>query len=162
MNVVSGYRYPKNIKNWDQFLNSEKNMVKIKKEFSGLIRHVYNINPAYEYVKKMNLSSGLLSLNVDYGIMPEIISGYNSLEITEIEKNSISYDSFLQNNSSQNPKEILNFLNKNQNIKTLILSNWNNEKSEVYSDLLNNHWFVIKEFPNDKHSSITYVLQRLQ
>ena len=161
LNVISGYRYPKNIKNWDQFLNSEKNMVKINKEFSGLIRHVYNISPAYEYVKKMNLSGGLLSLNVDYGIMPEIINGFNTKEVTEIEKNSISYDSFLQNNSSQNPKEILNFLNKNRNIKVLILSNWNNEKSEVYKELINNKWFIIKEFPNDKHSSITYVLQRL-
>ena len=136
-------------------------MVKINKEFSGLIRHVYNISPAYEYVKKMNLSGGLLSLNVDYGIMPEIINGFNTKEVTEIEKNSISYDSFLQNNSSQNPKEILNFLNKNRNIKILILSNWNNEKSEVYKELINNKWFIIKEFPNDKHSSITYVLHRL-
>ncbi len=161
LNILSGVRYPTYNKNWEQYLNLEnKSIGKINKESAGVISHIYTIDPAYEYVKNKSLGGTLLSLNNDYGIMPEIINGFNSNEIAEIQKNSVSYDLFLQNNSNKDSIKIINFLNKNPNIQVLVLSNWNNEKSDTFEELINNDWYIAKEFQNYKHNSVTYVLAK--
>ena len=159
LNIIAGLRYPTNNKNYEQYLNLDnKNIRKINKESAGVIRHVYTIDPAYEYVKNKSLGRALLSLNNDYGIMPEIINGFNSNEIAEIKKNSVSYDLFLQKNSKKDSIKVINFLNQYPNIEVLILSNWNNEKSDTFEELINNDWSIAKEFQNLRHNSITYVL----
>ncbi|MBT6169654.1 MAG: hypothetical protein HOH98_02780, partial [Flavobacteriaceae bacterium] len=159
LNIISGLRYPTNNKNWEQYLNLDnKNFSKINKESAGVIRHVYTIDPAYEYVKNKNLGGALLSLNNNYGIMPEIINGFKSNEITEIQKNSVSYNLFLEKNLNKNSKKTINFLTKNPDIQVLILSNWNDERSDTFKELINNDWIIAKEFQNLRHNSITYVL----
>lgn len=161
LNILSGLNYPTNTKNWNQYLNlNNKSIGKINRESAGVIRHVYNIDPAYEYVKNKNLGGALLSLNNDYGIMPEIINGFNSNEIAKIQKNNTSYELFLQENSNEDSEKIINFLKKNPNIQVLILSNWNNERADIYMELINNNWSIAKEFKNPKHNSVTYVLAK--
>ena len=92
--------------------------------------------------------------------MPEIINGFNSNEIAKIQKNNTSYELFLQENSNKDSEKIINFLKKNPNIQVLILSNWNNERADIYMELINNNWSIAKEFQNPKHNSVTYVLTK--
>ena len=161
LNLNSVFQYPTNNKNWEKYLKQGKiKTSKLKKESSGVIRPVYNVYPAYEYVKSSSLSGKLLSLNNDYGIMPEIINGFKSNEISKIKKNSVSYNQFLEKSSNKDSIKIINFLNNNPNIQVLILSNWNDERSDIFIELINNDWSIAKEFQNLRHNSVTYVLAK--
>ena len=161
LNIDNGLRYPKDNKNWEQYLNIDnKGIGKINRESAGVIRHVYNIDSAYKYVKNKNLGGALLSLNNDYGIMPEIINGFNSNEIAMIKNNSVSYNLFLQKNSNKESKKIINFLTKNPNIKVLIVSNLNTKRSDTFLELINNNWSIEKEFQNLRHNTVTYILAK--
>jgi len=157
LNLISGYRYPSNNKNWVKFLDlKEKSIGKIKNESAGVIRPVYTISPAYEYVKTNNLGYGLLTLNNDYGILPEIISSFNSKEILKIQQNSLSYEKYFQNKKNNN-KSLTKFLLEQPDINVLILSNWNNEQLSLFEELKKNNWALEKKFINEKHNSITYI-----
>ena len=158
MNIVSGNGYPLNNKNWAKYLDLKgKSISKIKKESAGVIRPVYTISPAYEYVKTNHLGDRLLSLNNDYGILPEIISGFNSKEILKIQQNSLYFEKYFQNKTNKN-KSFSKYLLEHPNINVLILSNWNDEKSSLLLELKKNNWVVKKKLINEKHNSITYLL----
>ena len=52
------FKLPYKYQNWNQYLNlNNKSIGKINRESAGVIRHVYNIDPAYEYVKNKNLEA---------------------------------------------------------------------------------------------------------
>lgn len=158
LNLNSIHNYPSNKADWATRLNlSEVKSEKIRKESSGVIRPVYNIDSAYSYVKSSNFSSNLLSLNNDYGIMPEIVSGFSSKDIANIQKNNSFYESLVKHNKSI---DLMEFLNDNNDIKILILGNWNNEQNKTFELLLKNNWRVDRSFSNIEHCTVTYVLAR--
>lgn len=156
LNIVSGNEYPSNNKNWVKYLN-QKSIGKIKRESAGVIRPVYTIKPAYEYIKNNDLGDGLLTLNNDYGILPEIVSGFSSEEILKIQENSLYFDKYFQNNTTKNIS-LSKYLFDHPNINVIILSNWNNEHLSLFQDLKKNNWLVKKQFFNKKHNSVTYLM----
>ena len=161
LNINSLFKYPLNKKDWVEYFKVDKvKTEKIKKESAGVIRPIYNSIPAYNYAKKTANSRQILSLNNDYGIMPEIMSGFLSKDIANIRKNSLLYESLPIGITNNKQTVLLDFLNANNDIQILILGDWNNEQKGTFDLLLKNNWCSDKSFSNIEHSSITYVLTR--
>jgi hypothetical protein len=159
LNLHEIYTYPAKNSDWSYLWNPNYPKInKLSKEYSGLIRQVYNKNLAYEYVKEIGLTRGLLTLDNDYGIFPEIVHGFTSKELFYIRNNSTKYENLKK--SSNSIKTTLNFLNNNPQINTLILSDWNNEFNSILENLISFDWEVNRSFYNNKHKSFVFVITR--
>ena len=87
ININSLFNYPNNKLNW-QFLldNSHLNNKRLTYNYGGLIEPILDFKKAHEFINTSNLDTAIYTANYNYGILPEILAGYNVKDILKIKR----------------------------------------------------------------------------
>ena len=121
---------------------------------------LFNYNDVYDYIIENNLESQTISLDINYGLFPEIINGYSIKHINYIKKEYFKYINYhRQNNKYWTSASETYFLNNN-NINYLIIGYIYPNRNRILNNLYNNGWNIEKVFHNKIYDSSVYLLKR--
>lgn len=159
LNIYSYYSYPKgNVKN-DELIGNYDIQKELYSGYRGMIHLVFEYEKAYDYVKELKLSDYSYSPGLNYGILPEIISGYSFSEVKKIIETRSRINALNNLNNIPWTNADATLINKIDQIKILIIGNVYNKKYLI-EDLDSKGWEKIKTFENTKYGSSVVVMQK--
>ena len=159
LNLISIMYFPNRLIDLNFVPKDEKSRFnRFNKEKIGIIEEVYDYSKANEIIKNNKISKSIFTANNTYGVLPEIMSGFNVKEIIEI-KNIRSEMSDLIINY-RDLGNLIRLIEGNKKVKTIIIGVTNSQNSEFLENLKITDWDIIKKIENKRFRSLTYILGR--
>jgi hypothetical protein len=121
---------------------------------------LFNYNNVYDYIIKNNLENKTISLDINYGLFPEIINGYTIKNINYIKNEYFNYKIFHQKNNKYWTSASENYFLSNSKIKYLIIGYVFPNRDKILNNLYNNGWNLEKVFHNKMYDSSVYLLKK--
>lgn len=153
-NLFNFFTYiPKN-KKQDLIIDNYRNEIKKYDSQLKLFNYklVFNLQEAFEYIKKKNLSGNLYLIGTTYGFLPEIINNYTVKEILQTKKIIEQ-----QRNIKVKSYDIVKKIASNKEIKHLLIADITNLEKKLIN-LKKNGWKIEKKFINSFFGSTLYLL----
>ena len=121
---------------------------------------LFNYNDVYDYIIENNLQNQTISLDINYGLFPEIINGYSIKDINYIKKEYFKYINYHRQNNKYWTSASETYFLKNNNINYLIIGYIYPNRNRILNNLYNNGWNIEKVFHNKIYDSSVYLLKK--
>jgi hypothetical protein len=120
----------------------------------------YPYTQAYNYIHSVSGRDSSLSIGLTYGVMPEIINGYTSLNYKKaLEIYTITNQQLFSNNSKDLYKNFVEKVNENKNLRYIILGLTSDKK--LFTDIMiNNNWTLDKTFEGSDPAFTIEILKK--
>lgn len=154
LNLLNYFTYVTKNKKQDLIIDNYQNEIKKYDSQLKLFNYklVFNLQEAYKYIKKNNLSGNLYLIGTTYGFLPEIINNYTVKEILQT-KNIIAQ----QKNIKIKNYDVVKKIATNKDIKYLLVADITNLDKNLLN-LKKNGWKIKKKFINSYFGSTLYLL----
>ena len=186
LNVHDIYKFPKSNTPYDIiyedgfFLNT---LLKdgFSKKTKYLLKLPFRYDDAYDYITINKIRENTLMLGTDYGFLPQIIEGYNFLELKKIIELKSEYRHVVENNNSNygkfdqilkikknykinndHPNNILKSINSIKNLHYILLADkrLNGSKKNLIENMIANNWTIKKKFIEKDYKITLFLLEK--
>ena len=161
ININSLFNYPNNKLNW-QFLldNSHLNNKRLTYNYGGLIEPILDFKKAHEFINTSNLDTAIYTANYNYGILPEILAGYNVKDILKIKRIRDKVEMLTGHVVYSNVLFDSKIINDMKGLNTIIIGETSRDKESLKNGLLDKGWKLVKTIHNSRYNNRTYILIR--
>lgn len=156
-NLVSISYYPNRINEWQ--IIPLKN--KLNEQNIGLIEEIYDFSKAYEIIEKNMIDKSIYTANNNYGIMPEIMAGFNVKEIIRIKNIRSEINTLINEKGIKSNQPIISILNNYNKVKTIVIGVKKGDQEDFLEEIKKNlDWEIRDELKNKRFKNFTYILTR--
>lgn len=162
LNLVSIWYYPNRINDWQYVpLKNEYNINKLDKDNIGLIEDVYDFSKAYEIIKNNMIDKSLFTANNNYGILPEIMAGFNVREIIRIKNIRSEINALINEKGIKLNHSVISLLKDYSKVRTIVIGVKKRENKD-FLELIkkNKDWEIKDKLKNERFKNFTYILTR--
>ena len=147
--------------NW-QFLldNSHLNNKRLTYNYGGLIEPILDFKKAHEFINTSNLDTAIYTANYNYGILPEILAGYNVKDILKIKRIRDKVEMLTGHVVYSNVLFDSKIINDMKGLNTIIIGETSRDKESLKNGLLDKGWELVKTIHNSRYNKRTYILIR--